>query len=81
MKQTSEYGPNCQVMSTGPHRFKLSESARLIRAAQAAGLRVTGVTLDGSKITVLVDDGDRPTSEKSHDEVENWVRKHHANQR
>jgi hypothetical protein len=44
-------------MSTGKHTFRHSDAARLIRAAQAAGLTVRGVTLDGHKVTLEVDGG------------------------
>jgi hypothetical protein len=44
------------AMSTGRHSFKHNDAARLIRATEAAGLKVKGVTLDGSKLTVLVDE-------------------------
>jgi hypothetical protein len=42
-------------MSTGRHSFKHNDAARLIRATEAAGLKVKGVTLDGGKVTVLID--------------------------
>jgi hypothetical protein len=42
-------------MSTGRHSFKHNDAARLIRATAAAGLKVKGVTLNGSTVTVLVD--------------------------
>jgi hypothetical protein len=44
------------AVSTGRHSFKHNDAARLIRATEA-GLKVKGVTLDGGKITVLIDDG------------------------
>ena len=44
-------------MSTGRHSFKHSDAARLIRAAEAAGKKVKGISLEGKRITVLVDEG------------------------
>jgi len=49
-------------MSTGKHTFRHNDAARLIRAAQAAGLTVRGVTLDGRKVTLEVDGGKAPDS-------------------
>jgi hypothetical protein len=43
------------TVSTGRHSFKLNDTARLIRATVAAGLKVKGVTLNGSTVTILVD--------------------------
>lgn len=43
-------------MSTGRHAFRLNDTARLIRAAEAAGKRVKSVSLEGKRVTVLVDD-------------------------
>jgi hypothetical protein len=43
-------------MSTGRHSFKHSDAARLIRAAEAAGKKVKGISLEGKRVTVLVDD-------------------------
>jgi hypothetical protein len=58
------------AMSTGRHSFKHNDAARLIRATEAAGLKVKGVSLDGGKVTVLVDDG-RPSASNANpwDEV------------
>jgi hypothetical protein len=42
-------------VSTGRHSFKLNDTARLIRATRAAGLKVKGVTLKGDTVTILVD--------------------------
>jgi hypothetical protein len=42
------------AVSTGRHSFKLNDTARLIRATRAAGLKVKGVTLNGSTVTILV---------------------------
>jgi hypothetical protein len=65
---------------TEPH-----DAMRLIRAARAAGCRVTGVKLRGGEITVLIADGapGKPHAPKinsdndkdNDDEVENWIRK------
>jgi hypothetical protein len=49
------------AMSTGRHAFKHNDAARIIRATEAAGLKVKGVTLDGNRVTVLVDDGSAST--------------------
>jgi hypothetical protein len=49
------------AMSTGRHSFKHNDAARLIRASEAAGLKVKAVTLDGNRVTVLVDDGNAST--------------------
>lgn len=38
--------------------FKHTEAARLMRAAKAAGFRVTNITLDAGKVTLAVDDTD-----------------------
>ena len=43
-------------MSTGRHAFKHNDCARLIRAVEAAGKKVRGVTLTGKSVTVLIDD-------------------------
>ena len=43
------------TVSTGRHSFKLNDTARLIRATVAAGLKVKGVKLNGSTVTILVD--------------------------
>ena len=42
-------------MSTGRHSFKHNDAARLIRAVEAAGKKITSVTLEDGKVTVLVD--------------------------
>jgi hypothetical protein len=49
------------AVSTGRHSFKHNDAARLIRATEAAGLKVKGVTLDGGKVTVQVVDGSAST--------------------
>jgi hypothetical protein len=65
------------VMSTGPQRFKLSETKRLLRAAQAMGLKIKGLTLnDAGKPTILVDDGEPAKN----NELDTWIEKKHANQ-
>ena len=68
------------AMSTGRHSFKHNDAKRLIRAAEAAGKTVTGVTLnkDGA-VTVLVD-GVSSSAPKRDDEVETWIERQHANQ-
>ena len=43
------------AVSTGRHSFKLNDTARLIRATRAAGLKVKGVTLKDGAVTILVD--------------------------
>jgi hypothetical protein len=48
-------------MSTGRHSFKHNDAARLIRAIEAAGKRICGVTLQDGAVTVLVSDG--PTAD------------------
>jgi hypothetical protein len=41
-------------MSTGRHSFRHTEAARLIRATEAAGLKVAGVTIkDGKPYCVI----------------------------
>jgi hypothetical protein len=42
-------------MSTGRHSFKHNDAARLIRAVEAAGKKITGVTLRDGAVTVLVE--------------------------
>jgi hypothetical protein len=68
-------------MSTGRHAFRHNDAARLLRATAAAGLKVTGVTLDAGKVTVLVEDAAQTAINASDDKVENWMKKHNANQR
>ena len=41
-------------MSTGRHSFKHNDAARLIRAVEAAGKKITGITLKHGAVTVLV---------------------------
>jgi hypothetical protein len=43
-------------MSAGRHSFKHNDAARLIRAAEAAGKKVKGMSLEGKRVTVLFDD-------------------------
>ena len=43
-------------MSTGRHTFRLNDTARLIRATEAAGKKVKSVSLEGKRVTVLVDE-------------------------
>jgi hypothetical protein len=44
-------------MSTGRHTFKHTEATRLIRATEAAGLKVKGVTIkDGKPYCVIEHD-------------------------
>ena len=43
-------------MSTGRHSFKHSDAARLIRAAEAAGKKVKGMSLEGKRVTLQFDD-------------------------
>src|SRR5262245_30490540 len=43
------------AMSTGRHSFKHKDAARLIRAVEAAGKTITGVTLKDGAVTVAVD--------------------------
>jgi hypothetical protein len=43
-------------MSRGKHAFRHTDAARLIRAARAAGLKITGVTLEGATVTLLTDE-------------------------
>jgi hypothetical protein len=43
-------------MSTGRHSFKHNDAARMIRATVAAGLKVTGITLNGGVVTVVVNE-------------------------
>ena len=63
-------------MSTGRHSFKLNDAARFMRAVKAAGLEAASFVLDpkSGKITVVVKSG----GGESNDEVENWVKKQHA---
>ena len=42
-------------MSAGKHTFKHTDAARLIRATEAAGLKVKGVTLKDGTVRVEVD--------------------------
>ena len=55
------------AMSTGRHSFKHNDAARLIRAVEAAGKTVTGVTLRNGEVTVLVD-GAQPAAGDSRNE-------------
>jgi hypothetical protein len=43
-------------MSAGRHSFRHNDAARLIRAAEAAGKKVKGISLEGKRVTVIVDD-------------------------
>jgi hypothetical protein len=56
-------------VSTGRHSFKHNDAARLIRAVEAAGKKVKGVTLSGKTVTVLVDDEIRGGAANPWDEV------------
>jgi hypothetical protein len=47
-------------MSAGRHSFKRNDAARLIRVAEAAGLKITGLTLRDGTVTVLVDQPPEP---------------------
>jgi hypothetical protein len=67
------------AMSTGRHSFKHNDAARLIRAVEAAGKKITGVTLRNGEVTVLVD-SDSSSGPKRDDEVETWIERQHANQ-
>jgi hypothetical protein len=53
------------TVSTGRHSFKLNDTARLIRATVAAGLKIKGVTLNGSTVTILVDGAQDAGSDKA----------------
>ncbi len=44
-------------MSQSRWGFKLSDAGRMIKAAQNAGLKITGVVLNDGKIVLQVDDG------------------------
>jgi hypothetical protein len=57
------------IMSTGRHAFKHNDCARLIRAVEAAGKKVKGVTLSGKTVTVLVDDGIASSAANPWDQV------------
>jgi hypothetical protein len=52
-------------MSAGKHTFKHSDTARLIRATLAAGLKPKGVTLRDGKPYVEIDDGAKADSGKN----------------
>jgi hypothetical protein len=61
------------VMRTMPSRavnFKKTDMQRMVRAAQAAGLRITGVVLEGSKVVLRVDEttASEPNPWDEHDE-------------
>ena len=57
-------------MSTGRHSFKHNDAARLIRAVEAAGKKITGVTLKDGAVTVLV--GGAPHSASGNDKINPW---------
>jgi hypothetical protein len=44
-------------MSAGRHSFKLNDTARLVRATTAAGLKVKAVTMRDGKPYVEIDNG------------------------
>lgn len=50
-------------MSTGRHTFRLNDTARLIRATEAAGKKVKSVSLEGKRVTVLVDEAAAPDAQ------------------
>jgi hypothetical protein len=61
-------------MSAGRHSFKHNDAARLVRAVEAAGKKVSGVRLDRSgAVTVLIDD--KPDAAAS-SELDGWLEKH-----
>jgi len=68
-------------MSTGRHSFKHNDAARLIRAIEAAGKTIKSVTLNEGKVTVTVGQQQASESIKGDDDVESWMKKHHADQR
>jgi hypothetical protein len=57
-------------MSTGRHSFKHNDVARLIRAVEAAGKTVTGLTLKDGAVTMLVD-GAQPAA-GDNDKLNPW---------
>jgi hypothetical protein len=57
--QIRQYGLTNSVwglaMSTGRHSFKHNDAVRLIRVVEAAGKKITALTLQNGVVTVLVD--------------------------
>jgi hypothetical protein len=64
-------------MSTGRHSFKHNDAARLIRAVEAAGKRVVGVTLKDGLVTIVVD-GASPVAAPTRNDLDTWMEKHEA---
>jgi hypothetical protein len=50
-------------MSTSRHSFKHNDAARLIRAAEAAGKKVKGMSLEGKRVTLQFDDDTKAKAE------------------
>jgi hypothetical protein len=62
-------------MSAGRHSFKQNDAARLIRAAQTAGMKVTSMTLKDGTVTVLLD-GEQPATGPTKNDLDTWMATH-----
>jgi hypothetical protein len=62
-------------MSAGRYSFKMRDTARLVRAVEAAGKKIRGVSLTGSTVTVLIDDGEGSVPAQPSD-LDTWMEKH-----
>jgi Mrp family chromosome partitioning ATPase len=60
-------------MPSRPQNFKKSDTQRLIRAAEEAGLKITGVVLDAGRVILQVGDSETPADAAALDE---WKAKH-----
>jgi hypothetical protein len=61
-------------MARGPCTFRQSDVARLVKAATAAGLHVTGVRVDTKAGTITVVTGESARLESNPLDV--WIEKH-----
>ncbi len=59
-------------MPSAPQSFKKNDMARMVRAAQAAGLRITGVTLEGAAGRVVLQVGAAPQPDGGEQQQNEW---------
>jgi hypothetical protein len=67
-------------MANQPHVFKHRDIVRAVKAARAAGIIATHVTVDPHSGAITVGPAPRPGDNETSD-VESWLSKQHAHQR
>jgi hypothetical protein len=57
-------------MPSGPQNFKKTDAARLIRTAEEAGLKISGLILDAGRVILKI--GDAPLDNNGGEQQNEW---------